>query len=166
MGFVHLHVHTEYSLLDGACRIEQLAKAVKELDDSTIKAVVTLGQVTAGPVWNSAKDSLKSTNYVDVNTVKALTEKTTYMFIFQAPGTMEQSAVLAQTAAAVDASLKTLPENSLRGTETPGTKYNTFDYAGSVSVEKVSMKNGEASAWHVMITVTVTPTEATLTAAA
>ena len=30
MGFVHLHVHTEYSLLDGACRIEQLAKAAKE----------------------------------------------------------------------------------------------------------------------------------------
>ena len=23
-GFVHLHVHTEYSLLDGACRIDQL----------------------------------------------------------------------------------------------------------------------------------------------
>ena len=24
MGFVHLHVHTEYSLLDGACRIGSL----------------------------------------------------------------------------------------------------------------------------------------------
>ena len=23
-NFAHLHVHTEYSLLDGACRIEQL----------------------------------------------------------------------------------------------------------------------------------------------
>ena len=28
--FVHLHVHTEYSLLDGACRIEQLMERVKE----------------------------------------------------------------------------------------------------------------------------------------
>ena len=28
--FVHLHVHTEYSLLDGACRIKDLAKACKE----------------------------------------------------------------------------------------------------------------------------------------
>ena len=28
--FVHLHVHTEYSLLDGACRIKELAKACKE----------------------------------------------------------------------------------------------------------------------------------------
>ena len=28
--FVHLHVHTEYSLLDGACRIKDLVKAAKE----------------------------------------------------------------------------------------------------------------------------------------
>ena len=28
-SFVHLHVHTEYSLLDGACRIKGLAKRVK-----------------------------------------------------------------------------------------------------------------------------------------
>ncbi len=31
MSFVHLHVHTEYSLLDGACRIRELPKVVKEL---------------------------------------------------------------------------------------------------------------------------------------
>lgn len=31
MSFVHLHVHTEYSLLDGACRIRDLPKVVKEL---------------------------------------------------------------------------------------------------------------------------------------
>ena len=31
MAFTHLHVHTEYSLLDGACRIEQLAARAKEL---------------------------------------------------------------------------------------------------------------------------------------
>ncbi len=30
MAFTHLHVHTEYSLLDGACRISRLAKAAKE----------------------------------------------------------------------------------------------------------------------------------------
>ena len=28
--FVHLHVHTEYSLLDGACRIDDLVKAARE----------------------------------------------------------------------------------------------------------------------------------------
>ncbi len=30
-SFVHLHVHTEYSLLDGANRIEPLVKRVREL---------------------------------------------------------------------------------------------------------------------------------------
>lgn len=30
MSFVHLHVHTEYSLLDGACRISELVKAAKQ----------------------------------------------------------------------------------------------------------------------------------------
>ncbi|MBQ9263214.1 MAG: DNA polymerase III subunit alpha [Clostridia bacterium] len=31
MAFAHLHLHTEYSLLDGACRIKHLVKRVKEL---------------------------------------------------------------------------------------------------------------------------------------
>ena len=31
MSFAHLHVHTEYSLLDGACRIRDLPKLVKEM---------------------------------------------------------------------------------------------------------------------------------------
>jgi DNA polymerase-3 subunit alpha len=31
MSFVHLHVHTEYSLLDGACRIRDLPKIVKSM---------------------------------------------------------------------------------------------------------------------------------------
>jgi DNA polymerase III subunit alpha len=30
-GFVHLHVHSEYSLLDGACRIDELTQRTKEL---------------------------------------------------------------------------------------------------------------------------------------
>ena len=28
MGFVHLHLHTEYSLLDGECRINEIPDAV------------------------------------------------------------------------------------------------------------------------------------------
>ena len=31
MSFVHLHLHTEYSLLDGACRIDALAERAREL---------------------------------------------------------------------------------------------------------------------------------------
>ena len=30
MSFVHLHLHTQYSLLDGAIRIEELVKKAKE----------------------------------------------------------------------------------------------------------------------------------------
>ena len=36
MSFVHLHVHTEYSLLDGACRIGKLMDRVKELGQTAI----------------------------------------------------------------------------------------------------------------------------------
>ena len=31
MGFTHLHLHTEFSLLDGACRIDRLVGRAKEL---------------------------------------------------------------------------------------------------------------------------------------
>ncbi|AST58346.1 DNA polymerase III subunit alpha [Thermoanaerobacterium thermosaccharolyticum] len=34
--FVHLHVHSEYSLLDGSCRIKELVKRAKELDMDSI----------------------------------------------------------------------------------------------------------------------------------
>ena len=36
MSFVHLHVHTEFSLLDGACRIPLLVKRVKELGQPAV----------------------------------------------------------------------------------------------------------------------------------
>ena len=36
MSFVHLHVHTEYSLLDGACRIDRMMDRVKEMGQSAI----------------------------------------------------------------------------------------------------------------------------------
>ena len=34
--FVHLHIHTEYSLLDGACRIDQLMDRVKECGQNAV----------------------------------------------------------------------------------------------------------------------------------
>lgn len=36
MSFVHLHVHTEYSLLDGACRIGQLVTRVRDLGQTAV----------------------------------------------------------------------------------------------------------------------------------
>ena len=36
MSFVHLHLHTQYSLLDGACRIDELMDTVKELGMNSV----------------------------------------------------------------------------------------------------------------------------------
>ena len=36
MSFVHLHLHTEYSLLDGACRIKRLMPRIKELGQNAV----------------------------------------------------------------------------------------------------------------------------------
>ena len=36
MAFAHLHVHTEYSLLDGACRIERLLDRAQELGQEAV----------------------------------------------------------------------------------------------------------------------------------
>nr|WP_316624918.1 DNA polymerase III subunit alpha [uncultured Ruminococcus sp.] len=36
MSFTHLHVHSEYSLLDGACRISRLVSRAKELGQSAL----------------------------------------------------------------------------------------------------------------------------------
>ena len=36
MSFVHLHVHSEYSLLDGACRLRELVRKTKELGQNSV----------------------------------------------------------------------------------------------------------------------------------
>ena len=36
MAFVHLHVHSEYSLLDGACRIGSMMDRVQEIGQEAI----------------------------------------------------------------------------------------------------------------------------------
>ena len=34
--FVHLHVHTEYSLFDGTCRIKELVSHVKDMGQTAL----------------------------------------------------------------------------------------------------------------------------------
>ena len=34
--FVHLHLHTEYSLLDGACRLKPLMERIKSLGQTAV----------------------------------------------------------------------------------------------------------------------------------
>ena len=37
MEFVHLHLHSEYSLLDGACRIADIPKAAQLAAGNTVR---------------------------------------------------------------------------------------------------------------------------------
>lgn len=54
MGFVHLHLHSEYSLLDGACRIGQLVSRAAELGQKAV-AVTDHGCMYATvDFWNEA----------------------------------------------------------------------------------------------------------------
>ena len=60
MSFTHLHVHSEYSLLDGACRINELPKAAKELGQTSL--AITDHGVLYGVVdfWRACKkDGIK-----------------------------------------------------------------------------------------------------------
>ena len=51
--FVHLHVHSEYSLLDGACRLRQLVQHVKELGQTAV-AVTDHGNLYAAVAFHDA----------------------------------------------------------------------------------------------------------------
>src|SRR5271157_5047630 len=55
--FVHLHLHTDYSLLDGACEIERLVGRVNELDMPAV-AVTDHGNIFGAVAFhNAAKDA-------------------------------------------------------------------------------------------------------------
>lgn len=54
-AFVNLHVHTEYSLLDGACRIKELIARVKELGQTAVAITDHGNMYGAVEFWNAAK---------------------------------------------------------------------------------------------------------------
>lgn len=55
--FVHLHVHSEYSLLDGACRLKELVKRVRDLGQTAV-AVTDHGNLYAAvEFYIAAKDA-------------------------------------------------------------------------------------------------------------
>ncbi len=53
--FVNLHVHTEYSLLDGACRIKKLIERVKELGQTAVAITDHGNMYGVVEFWNEAK---------------------------------------------------------------------------------------------------------------
>ena len=68
MSFVHLHVHTEYSLLDGACRIAGLMERVKELGQNAIA-------ITDHGVMYGAIDFYKAAKAAGVKSIAMLPQK-------------------------------------------------------------------------------------------
>lgn len=56
-AFVNLHVHTEYSLLDGACRISRLMERVKELGQKAIAITDHGNMYGAMEFWQTAVKS-------------------------------------------------------------------------------------------------------------
>ena len=56
MSFVHLHLHSEYSLLDGACRLPKLLSSVKEKGQTAV-AVTDHGNMFAAiEFYSKAKE--------------------------------------------------------------------------------------------------------------
>ena len=54
-SFCHLHLHTEYSLLDGACRLKPLIERVKELGQTSVAVTDHGNMYGAVEFWNEAK---------------------------------------------------------------------------------------------------------------
>ena len=54
--FVNLHVHTEYSLLDGACRIDELIKRVNELGQTAIAITDHGNMYGVVEFWKAARE--------------------------------------------------------------------------------------------------------------
>ena len=56
-SFVHLHLHTEYSLLDGACRIKDVFRHIREIGQ-TAAAITDHGNMYgAVEFWKAAIDA-------------------------------------------------------------------------------------------------------------
>ena len=55
--FVNLHVHTEYSLLDGSCRLKPLIERVKELGQTAVAITDHGNMYGAVEFWNAAKEA-------------------------------------------------------------------------------------------------------------
>ena len=54
-GFVHLHLHTEYSLLDGACRIKDIPAAARAMGHTAVAITDHGAMFGAVEFWRTCK---------------------------------------------------------------------------------------------------------------
>src|SRR4051795_500622 len=55
--FVHLHVHSEYSILDGACRVNDLVKRAAELEMPSVSLTDHGSMAGAVQLWKATRDT-------------------------------------------------------------------------------------------------------------
>src|SRR5256885_9541490 len=55
--FVHLHVHAEYSILDGACRIPDLVARAAEFEMPAVSLTDHGSMAGAGQLWKATRDT-------------------------------------------------------------------------------------------------------------
>ena len=55
--FVHLHVHSEYSILDGACRISDLVSRAAELEMPSVSLTDHGSMAGAVQLWKATRDT-------------------------------------------------------------------------------------------------------------
>ena len=53
--FVHLHVHSEYSILDGACRVPDLVKRAAELEMPSVSLTDHGSMAGAVQLWKATQ---------------------------------------------------------------------------------------------------------------
>src|SRR5271157_5798826 len=89
--FVHLHLHTDYSLLDGACEIERLVGRVNELDMPAV-AVTDHGNIFGAVAFHNAAKDGDTYNHLVVlaendegyrNLVKIVSESSLHGFYYK-----------------------------------------------------------------------------------
>ena len=75
--FVHLHCHSEYSLLDGACRVTELLKKAAGVQKGSGKPLTDkVGKVTRAQVREIAEKKMPDLNANDVDAAMRIIEGT------------------------------------------------------------------------------------------
>ena len=82
MAFAHLHVHTEYSLLDGACRIERLLDTAKALGQQAV-AITDHGCMYGVDVYKRQPNSIVDKIFDQTFIVQDITKESCREVIFE-----------------------------------------------------------------------------------
>ena len=79
--FVHLHVHSEYSILDGACRIPGLAKRAAELEMPAVSLTDHGSLAGAVQLYQEKKVAVKA-----ICALMGISKSTLYAYVREAKG--------------------------------------------------------------------------------